>query len=63
MLFFNISNTNFKKENKELKEENEKLSKKIIEARQEIAWFKTTNPISSVNRKLEDIEDILERDI
>lgn len=63
MLFFNISNINFKKENKELKEENEKLSKNIIEARQEIAWLKATNPISSINRKLEDIEDILERDI
>lgn len=63
MLFFNISNTNFKKENEQLKEENEKLSKKIIEARQEIAWFKATNPISSVNKKLEDIEEILERDI
>lgn len=52
-------------------EENKNMDKKIIEARQEIAWLKTVvtmnrynsadTILNITNRKLDEIEEILER--
>lgn len=52
-------------------EENEKMDKKIIEARQELAWLKTVTSMNRYNssdtilnittRKIDEIEEILER--
>lgn len=56
---------------KSIIEENEKMDKKIIEARQELAWLKTVTSMNRYNsadtilnittRKIDEIEEILER--
>lgn len=71
MLYLNLSNRNFKKENKDLNEENNKKEERIIKARQEISWLKTVlnmnrygSPdtiLSIASRKIDEIEEILEK--
>lgn len=56
---------------KSIIEENEKMDKKIIEARQELVWLKTVTSMNRYNsadtilnittRKIDEIEEILER--